>query len=450
MTQLTIQIHHGGCWHDAAVLDIKIPDRGIASACTLDYETDYFIENGSGELAAGQAVRDWRALSVATPIDLEFRRFSNWPPFLLDLLPQGHARRRLATELGFGNADDPAVEYPLLLRGGGCPIGNLRIKEAWKAEQERVATEVVRSGPCPGVTTDDIMTLNDAFRLVAERFALVASGSSGVQGEWPKILMTRSSTDDLWYPDPIIPDSEAAAHVIVKLSRGKYREDMLILESEAPYLEVARRFGLRVGAPLAYSPNVLLIPRFDRVAEGGHVVRLGQESLVSAIGVAEFGYRGSHEAYLEVIKRETTKPKAEIVEYVLRDLLNFAMGNPDNHGRNTALQKRADGTVSLTPLFDFAPMRLDPSAITRSTRWACMGGPDVQPNWAAICAVAVGDFMDADELQHELLSRLDMLRALPDIARAAGVPDEAVMVACRRHDDMAERVAAMRMSAHGH
>lgn len=449
MPQLTIQAHHGGCWHDAATLEIADPKLGIASTCTMDYETDYFVENGSIEMAEGREVRDWRALSVTTPVDLEFRRFDSWPAFLLDLLPQGHARRRLTAELGFKNPDDPAVELPLLLRGGGCPIGNLRIKEAWEAEQERVATEVARSGQCPGVTADDIKTLSDTFRWVADRFGLVASGSSGVQGEWPKILMTRKATDGLWYPDSIVPDTEAGQHVIVKLSRGKYREDTVILASEAPYLEVARRFGLRIGRPLAYSPNVLMVPRFDRVVEGGRVIRLGQESLVSALGVTEFGYRGSHEAYLDVIKRETDDPKTEIVEYVLRDLLNFAMGNPDNHGRNTALQKLADGTVALTPVFDFAPMRLDPSAIARSTRWACMGSTDMQPDWAAICDVAAGDAMDADELRREVGERLDILLGLPDIAREAGVPEEAVMVACRYHADMADRVAALRTLGHG-
>ena len=66
---------------------------------------------------------------------------------------------------------------------------------------------------------------------------------------------------------------------------------------------------------------------------------------------------------------------AEVTEYVLRDVLNLALGNPDNHGRNTALAKDIDGCVRLTPLFDFCPMRLDASGVRRSTTWGCMREP---------------------------------------------------------------------------
>ena len=110
----------------------------------------------------------------------------------------------------------------------------------------------------------------------------------GWYGWRPKILMT-SSADGLWYPDSIVSDADARRHVIVKLSGARHREDSVILSSEAPYLEVAREFCLRVAAPLASAPHVLVIPRFDRAVEGGGVVRFGQESLVSALGVAEFG-----------------------------------------------------------------------------------------------------------------------------------------------------------------
>ena len=382
-------------------------------------------------------------LSVGIPVDMVFRALPRWPAFLLDLLPQGPARRRMARDLGFYNPDLPAVEVPLLLRGGGSPVGNLRIREAWERERERVAAEV----PCPGVTIDQILGRAEAFLWVADRFVSVASGSSGVQGEWPKILMTRAA-DGLWYPDSIVADADAREHVIVKLSRARGREDTVILASEAPYLEVARAFGLRVGKPLVYRPHVLVIPRFDRLAGPDGVVRLGQESLVSALGVAEFGHVGSHEAYLAIIARHAADPAGEITEYVLRDLLNVAMGNPDNHGRNTALRKRPDGTVALAPLFDFAPMRLDPSVISRSTRWACMGHHDTSPDWAAICATAAAGIMPAADLMAALAAREHFLRDLPAIARRHGVPDESIERACRPHGAMADGIAALKGSGH--
>ena len=447
MIPLTLQIHHGGRWHDAASIAIKAPERGIASPCTMDYEAGYFTDFSAIEMADGQEVRDYRAASLSVPVDLEFRSFDRWPAFLLDLLPQGHARRRLTQSLGFSNPDAPAVEVPLLLEGAGCPVGNLRIREAWEREQTRIAAETARNAPCPGLTFDDILGRTDPFLWVSERFALVASGSSGVQGEWPKILLTEAA-DGLWYPDPVVADTEARQHVIVKLSRARHREDPVILASEAPYLEVARAFGLRVGAPLSAAPHVLVIPRFDRETGPDGLVRLGQESLVSALGVAEFGHQTSHEAYLALIARTATDPAAEVTEYVLRDLLNLAMGNPDNHGRNTALQKRPDGTVRLTPLFDFAPMRLDPAGILRSTRWACMGSSDSRPDWKLICETAAPGVMPAPALMTALLNKQPFLAALPEITRRHGVPEEAIERACSTHEAMAEAVAALKGHAH--
>ena len=115
-----------------------------------------------------------------------------------------------------------------------------------------------------------------------------------------------------------------------------------------------------------------MIPRFNRRVENGHVIRTGQESLVSAAGIASVGHRGSHEAWLDSIKSVCTDPAEEVVEYVPRDVLNLAMGNPDNHGRDTALRKITDGSIRLTPLFDFCPMRLDPTGVLHSTIWACI------------------------------------------------------------------------------
>ena len=50
--------------------------------------------------------------------------------------------------------------------------------------------------------------------------------------------------------------------------------------------------------------------------------------------------------------------------------LAVALGDRDNHGRNTSLLKAGDGSVALAPLYDFAPMYLDPEGISRQTRWA--------------------------------------------------------------------------------
>jgi serine/threonine-protein kinase HipA len=116
----------------------------------------------------------------------------------------------------------------------------------------------------------------------------------------------------------------------------------------------------------------LVIPRFDRAVTAEGLVRYGQESIISALGVTEFAARRKHETYLKMIQEVSADPLGDTVEYLLRDIINIAMGNPDNHGRNTALRKLPDGRVRLPPLFDFAPMKIGASAIPRATTWECM------------------------------------------------------------------------------
>lgn len=431
--RLTLETHFAGAWHEAAILNIADDTLGIRSPTTLDYDSGYFVDMGSEDLADGRPATDIRALSVRHPLDLSGARFDTWPPFLLDLLPQGHARRRLAAELNYGE-DDPKLEYPLLIRGGGSPIGNIRIREARAAEEERIA-----GLPVKGVRLEEIFERSPAFAYLADTFALIASGSSGVQGEWPKILMTEAD-DGLWYPDSVVDDARARAHAIIKMSRAKFAEDRAVLAAEAPYLEVARDFGLRVGESLTFRGDTLLIPRFDRQVGAAGVTRLGQESIVSASGIAAFGHIASHESYIATLAKTATDPGVEIVEYVLRDVLARAMGDTDNHGRNTALQKRPDGRIGLTPLFDFAPMTLDPGVIALSTTWAClrgMGGGLDYWRIADAAAEAAGDERLAATLAAELASKAGFVERVPEIAHGRGGDTQTIDRACRYAGEVA-------------
>ncbi|MGY3461396.1 serine/threonine protein kinase HipA of HipAB toxin-antitoxin module [Bradyrhizobium sp. LM3.4] len=165
---------------------------------------------------------------------------------------------------------------------------------------------------------------------VADHFSMLASGSNGLQGDWPKVAMTRSA-DGLWYPNSMVEDGDAREFVIAKLLRSSEATDKRILEAEAGYSQVAKEFGLDVHGTDVYGDGVLVIPRFDREVGKDGLVRFGQESLISALGIAEFGVRGRHETYLRLIQDVSAEPFLDTVEYILRDMLNLAMGNPDNH-----------------------------------------------------------------------------------------------------------------------
>ncbi|MGV1768231.1 type II toxin-antitoxin system HipA family toxin [Rhizobium rhizogenes] len=435
--RLELQIHFDNEWHQAATLEINDDNAGYQGASIVDYDLDYFVAAASQEFASGKAVCDFRALSVLYPVNLENRYSRHWPSFLLDLMPQGHARRKLAGHLGIMEAAR-ASDLPLLLRSATGGIGNIRIRQAAEAEAERLQG-VQRQG----VTEADILARSDRFMEVADRFAMLASGSSGLQGEWPKVSMTQAN-DGLYYPDSFVTDDEAMRHVIVKLVRSTEPVDRLILEGEALYSRIAVDIGLNVSEVSTYAEGVLIIPRFDRQkGKNGQTIRLGQESLVSAIGVADFGHIGAHETYIDTLKRYSSDPFADIVEYLKRDIANLALGNPDNHGRNSALSKLPEGRIRLSPLFDFAPMRLAKEGIIRSTRWASMrdAGRDHLPDWKLICTELMPDPDERARLMAALSQFGERLGQAPQIAKDIGASPEILERAMSRCIEIADSVS---------
>lgn len=134
---LTLQTHFEDEWHQAPALELKNDAAGFQDASIVDYDLDYFIRFASVDFAEGNAASDNRALSIRYPVDLENRYTPTWPPFLLDLMPQGHARRKLAGYLGLSEGARGS-DLPLLLRSAASGLGNVRIKEAAEAEEQRL------------------------------------------------------------------------------------------------------------------------------------------------------------------------------------------------------------------------------------------------------------------------------------------------------------------------
>ncbi len=95
-----------------------------------------------------------------------------------------------------------------------------------------------------------------------------------------------------------------------------------------------------------------------------------------------------------------------------RDLANVALGNKDNHTRNTAIQRFNNGIIGLTPLFDFAPMWLHPDGIARTTRWERddHGG---MPIWHSVIEqIAESTMIDPKEIKAVLIEQLPLYQGL--------------------------------------
>ncbi|CAN5465838.1 type II toxin-antitoxin system HipA family toxin [soil metagenome] len=365
--ECSIQLHMNGAWHDVGSVSLFGAENvGWQASTYAGYAVEWAFEH--------PGATDAHAMCARWPVGLEPLQAPHWPVFLIDMLPQGFGRQELLRRIGQSPMAGVGADWRLLLAGAGNPIGHLRVKEAaqWLA---------ANAGPQRGFTDVEVAQRGDEFSEYLASHGLFVAGSSGVQGEWPKILLTRAE-DGLLYLDHTLPDERAREHYIVKFGRGTDPQLASILRHEAPYMNIARLLGLRVHAPLRLQQRALFIPRFDRRTVDGSVTCLAQESIATLTGMPGFDAVPSHDQVCVDLIRRCTNPQAELLEYIKRDVANLAMGNKDNHARNTAVQRDFEGHIALTPVYDFAPMYLHPDGIARRIRWE--GNDNGQPDWRLV------------------------------------------------------------------
>ncbi|WDZ98079.1 HipA domain-containing protein [Herbaspirillum sp. WKF16] len=407
----TLQVFIDGAWRDAGALSLTgDAARGMACSSYLAY--------AAGHVIAYQGRRDAAAFSANVPVDFMDRQEPAWPPFLIDLLPQGHGRGELLRQLGLDERAEASADWQLLSAGGGNPIGNLRVREAHEWVSER------SGGKLRGFSIDEIAARSEDFNEYLAQDGLFLAGSSGVQGEWPKILLTRGR-DGLFYLDHALADELAEAHFIVKFSRGSDASLADILRLEAPYMRLAGYLGLDVHGELELHGGALFIPRFDREVREGAVLRHAQESIASLCGVSGFGAAPSHNAACARLGQVTSDPAREVTEYLRRDIANIVLRNKDNHARNTAIRRDANGDIGLTPLFDFAPMWLHPDGIARRMRWERDDAGS--PQWAsAIAQACAAAGVDPEPVCRGVQQMAAPLAGLPALMRELQIEDRFV------------------------
>jgi serine/threonine-protein kinase HipA len=312
----------------------------------------------------------------------------------------------------------------LLTRGAGNPPGNLRIREAAAASLSNV---IARH---PGFSRSEVLERATDFLEYARMHGAAVAGGSGAGGDAPKFLL-REDHDGRFHADGALEDAHTARAWLVKFPRSPRSEDRMVLEAEAGYLRVAGRCGVRTGAALSWERDTLFVPRFERIVEvDGHVARLGMESLCSLAGVAAFGAAIPKERLARALSDHVTRAahEDELREFLLRDVLDLALGNTDNHARNTAVLKDEAGVVRLSPLFDFAPMFLDTQGIARVCRWQSERA--ALPDWSAVLDSLQPLGLDRSSTLAWLRGLEPMVRDLPRVLVEEGVP-AAVVARCQ-------------------
>ena len=415
----TLEIYRRGAWQPAAVLTPVDEQAGFGGACRFEYLDEYAVENAGPGSSAGAG------LSCRYPADFQQHRLDRWPPFVLDILPNGYGRRQWLEQLDL--QDGPAADWPLLLRGTAYPTGNIRVAEAVAAKNPDTLVptdsgEVVPMKDHPGFARADVIARNETFVEYAFQHGIHAAGASDVQGVAPKLLLAEGH-GGAWHAEGRLADEDARSHWLVKRPRGDRAADRKVLRNEAAYMRVAEQLGLDVYAELEWEEDSLFVPRFDRRVCDGKVERYGMESLYAAAGFAEYGAQVPHEALCNAIEAYCTEPETDLIEYIKRDIVNIVLGNKDNHGRNTALLRCENGIVKLSPLFDFAPMYLDPEGIARVCRWSGNAETAGDPEWAAVVELFPGK---ERTLRTALRDFGRQLRRLPDIMRVSGVDDDII------------------------
>lgn len=414
--QLTIQTSVENQWHDALVLKVESPQKVRDGTCSTAYTQGYlvqFIEHIESVFAP--------AVSVNLPLGWVAARTTGYPAFIYDIVPAGAARRSLETRFAHEKPDGMDMELFLLKRCTPAPIGHMRVKESF----EQIDLERVVAFPRQEV----IQRTNDFLEYAYELGAAIG-GATGAQGEAPKLLMTEDAGGGL-HADAVLPDDQARRHWLVKFARNQVTErDKNILRAEYHYYRAITQLGLNTVAADGLSleeadkPS-LWMPRFDRkIRADGTVARIPMESIYSVCGNTVPGSSMRHEDIVHRLASlwrgngQADEVEDLVFEYVRRDLLNRILGNSDNHGRNTSIL-RDQGRFQLAPIYDLAPMVLDPEGVTRVTKWQNeqRGAPD----WQAVCA-ALQSIADPVHLLQRVRQAAHDFRALPELL--AELPDE--------------------------
>ncbi len=418
MNNLILEIFIEGRWQQLGKVVIANTTKGPFSRGSYQSNIDYFFDHQDQEDSVGNY-----SASVIIPLDPTNKNFDHWPPFLMDMIPQGAARINVCKREKI--QDIPTNDFPILKNGAINPIGNIRIQNE----------QVLFTSNHPGFKKEDIIETNELFLEHAQTYGAIVAGTSGAQGVAPKFLVNIDNKGQ-WHCDGALPDKEIKRCLMVKMPRGHSDRDKLILKTEESYLKVAKDLGIKSISDIWWEEDLLFLERFDRKC-GENFIRYGMESLSSASGQYQFGQPQNHERSLEIINKYSTNSD-DLFEFVARDFLNIVMGNNDNHTRNTAFLKTSANQIELSPLYDFAPMAMDPEMIPRSCKWKEEIGhiPNFSFIFNELCK-----YKNNQEVKKFFTRWFGKLDKLPQLWNRYAIDKEVIKIATRVHSPFMAKLA---------
>ena len=259
------------------------------------------------------------------------------PSCLRDASPDAWGRRVLINQKlgakGMDASDLELDELTYLLESGSDRIGALDF-------QTSATQYVARQGTQPSL--EELQSaaekVEQGIALSSELDQALLHGTS-LGGARPKVLL-----------------DDGPQKYIAKFSASN--DLYSVVKAEFIAMRLARKVGLNVASVhlrAAMGKDVLVIERFDRVAQGDQWRR---RAMVSALTLFELDEMmaayASYEKLAEIIRHRFSAPKATLRELFSRMVFNILSGNTDDHARNHAAFW--DGhQLSLTPAYDICP-----------------------------------------------------------------------------------------------
>lgn len=311
-------------------------------------------------------------LSQSLPLDGAFTS-ATATAYFGGLLPEGSPRRALARQLGVSEGN----VFAMLDALGGDTAGAISMFRPGEA-----------SGGAP--SAEPVQWLDDAQLGEVIDGLPVRPMHADDDGEWR--LSLAGAQDKL----PVVVDADGR----VGLTRGRTPSNAILktpiahldgtVVNEAFCLAVTQELG--VTAVLAVPRRVggrefLLVERYDRGLSGGARIRLHQEDLCQALGVAsERKYESDggpgHAACLGLLRRASQLPAIDVLAYLDLVGVNFIVGNHDAHAKNLSLLYDPTGLgTRLAPAYDVLSTEVYQRVRRMSRKMAMRIGGEYRPEY---------------------------------------------------------------------
>lgn len=271
--------------------------------------------------------------------------------FIEGLLPEGNLRRHIATEAGV-----PVNDTMTLLERLGAECAG--------------AVQILSEGAKPGAGRVRRLTKQEVDTLIADlptyHLPEGTTPQASLAGIQDKVLLVALPNGEWGWPEA----GAASTHIIKPEPLGGAVK--LLIQTEDWALRVARGAGIDAAEPRIErfgGRTAIVVVRYDRGPDG---TRLHQEDFCQALGLDPAAkYESTSEATrlgsrLRRVARAAA-PRALDPDGFRLALLqavtfNVVIGNSDAHSKNYSLMIGRDGSVSLAPIYDVAPvMYLDPA-----------------------------------------------------------------------------------------